>query len=113
MAESFLDKINSFRQKLDSKIRALASTTVEDAEPPKPKWPEHATSVMTHLGTPYMHIWLDNSVTPAQTCMRLRNGYLIRLDQRITQALAIALLKLPYNTDPPSPPTTPTEGSSP
>jgi hypothetical protein len=101
MADTLLDKIAHYRQKLDSAIRVLASPVMSELEPElkKPAYPEDATPVMTHLGTPYMHVWLDNNSTPPQTCMRLRNGFLIRLDQRITQGLAIALLKLPYNTE--------------
>ena len=103
MAESIRDKINYYRQKLDDKIKELTAPVTP--EPKAPPYPEDATPVMTHLGTPYMHVWLDNSVIPAQTCMRLRNGFVIRLDQRITQPLAIALLKLPYITELPETPT--------
>ncbi len=99
MAESLLDKIAHYRQKLDNAIRTLASPVMAEPTPKAPPYPEDATPVLTHLGTPYMHVWLDNNSTPPQTCMRLRNGFLIRLDQRITQELAIALLKLPYNTE--------------
>ena len=112
MVESIRDKINYYRQKLDNKIKALAASSFTTFEPPpkKPLYPEDATPVLTHLGTPYMHVWLDNNVKPAQTHMLLRNGFKIKLDQRITQALAIALLKLPYNTEPPvTPPVTPQE----
>lgn len=108
MAESIRDRINYYRQKLDSKIRALAAPVAPEPAQTAPAYPEDATPVLTHLGTPYMHVWLDNSVAPPQTCMRLRNGFLIRLDQRITQELAISLLKLPYNRDPILPPTEPT-----
>jgi hypothetical protein len=103
MAESIRDKINYYRQKLDNKIKTLTAPLTP--EPKAPPYPEDATPVMTHFGTPYMHVWLDNNVKPAQTCLRLRNGYLIRLDQRITQALAIAMLKLPYTTELPETPT--------
>lgn len=103
MAESIRDKINYYRQKLDDKIKALTAPVTP--EPKAPPYPVDATPVMTHFGAPYMHVWLDNSVIPAQTCMRLRNGYLIRLDQRVTQTLAIALLKLPYITELPETPT--------
>jgi hypothetical protein len=99
MADTLLDRINHYRQKLDSTIRARAAPVAPELDQKKPDYPEEATPVMTHLGTPYMHVWLDNNSTPPQTCMRLRNGFLIRLDQRITQGLAIALLKLPYSTE--------------
>jgi hypothetical protein len=99
MADTLLDKIAHYRQKLDSAIRVLASPVMAESEQKAPAYPEDATPVMTHLGTPYMHVWLDNNSTPPQTCLRLRNGFLIRLDQRITQGLAIALLKLPYSTE--------------
>lgn len=105
MAESIQAKINHYRQKLDNTIMALTAPVTPDPPPKEPPYPEDATPVMTHLGTPYMHVWLDNNVKPAQTCMRLRNGYLIRLDQRVTQELAIALLKLPYSTELPEAPT--------
>jgi hypothetical protein len=99
MADTLLDKIAHYRQRLDNAIRTLASPVTAEPTPKEPTYPEDATPVLTHLGTPYMHVWLDNNSTPPQTCMRLRNGFLIRLDQRITQGLAIALLKLPYNTE--------------
>lgn len=101
MAESLREKIAHYRQKLDKTIRALASPVTAEPTPKAPPYPEDATPVLTHLGTTYMHVWLDNNVKPAQTYMLLRNGFKIKLDQRITQALAIALLKLPYNTEPP------------
>jgi len=109
MADTLLDRINHYRQRLDNKIKALAAAVAPEPAKKAPDYPEDATPVLTHLGTPYMHVWLDNSVTPPQTCMRLRNGFLIRLDQRITQGLAIALLKLPYNLDPILPTTEPTD----
>ena len=105
MAESIRDKINYYRQKLDDKIKALTAPVTP--EPKAPPYPEDATPVMTHLGTTYMHVWLDTESKPPKTCMRLRNGYLIRLDQRITQPLAIALLKLPYVTATPQEETAP------
>jgi hypothetical protein len=103
MAESLAKQIAYYRQKLDSTLRSLASPVMAAPAPKVPPYPEDATPVLTHLGTPYMHIWLDNNSTPPQTCMRLRNGFLIKLDQRITQGLAIALLKLPYITPTVSP----------
>ena len=99
MADTIADRINHYRQKIESKIRSLAAPVFADSAPEKPKYPEDATPVLTHLGATYMHVWLDNSAAPPQTCFLLRNGYTIKLDQRITQALAIALLKLPYSTE--------------
>lgn len=98
MADTIADRINHYRQKIEGKIRSLAAPVFADSAPEKPKYPEDATPVLTHFGTTYMHVWLDNSFTPPQTCFLLRNGGTIRLDQRITQDLAIALLKLPYIT---------------
>ena len=91
--------------RLNNKIRAGAAWLLEPvpAKPKAPAYPEDATPVLTPLGTPYMHVWLDNSWTPPMVCMTLRNRVTIRFDQRITQALAIALLKLPYTLDPPQP----------
>jgi hypothetical protein len=99
MTDTLRDRINHYRQKLDSKIKSLAASLQPAPASEEPKYPEDAVPVLTHLGTTYMHVWLDNDATPPQTCVRLRNGFLIRLDQRITQAFAVALLKLPYKTD--------------
>jgi hypothetical protein len=98
MTDTIAERINRYRQKIEGKIRSLAAPVFADPAPEKPKYPEDATQVLTHFGSTYMRVWLDNSATPPQTCFLLRNGVTVRLDQRITQALAIALLKLPYIT---------------
>lgn len=103
MADTLLNKINQFRQRLDANIRKLAST--EAPEEQKPTIPDHATPVMSPYG-PYMHVWLEEE--PSRVCLRLRNGYVVKLDQRVTPNLAIALLKLPYSTEP-MPPLSPLE----
>jgi hypothetical protein len=99
MADTLRNWINDYRQRLDSKIKSLAAALQPAPAPEKLKYPENAVPVLTALGETYMHVWLDNDSTPPQTCVRLRNGFLIKLDQRITQAFAVALLKLPYKTD--------------
>lgn len=111
MSDSIVEHIKNIRQAFDSKIQKLLSLDNKEKEPEKPAYPADATPVMTHLGTAYMHVWLDNDGKLPQTCLRLRNGYLIRLDQRVTQALAIALLKLPYITEPITPPQEPTDNA--
>lgn len=109
--------MDDIRKVFDNKIRRLMDidnkidTTAAGDRPCSNCAPDHATPVIAPNNETYMHVWLEDN--PSRLVMRLRNGYIVKIDQRLTPALAIAMLKLPYKTDPPPTPTTSTEGPLP